>query len=119
MDNMKDFNKKKEELALDKNLAKKQHDKGKLTAEERIKLLVDEGSFTEIDEFVELRSTNFNLQDIEFTGGDKTTRNNYSMGLSYRDSKLGILSIRYDHIIYGTSVDYNDSIFNAKYQYNF
>jgi len=60
---IKEFNKKKEELALDKALVKKQHSKGKLTAEERIKLLLDDGSFTELDEFVELRSGNFNLQE--------------------------------------------------------
>ena len=60
---IKEFNKKKEALALDKELIKKQHSKGKLTAEERIKLLLDDGSFTEIDEFVELKSHDFNLQD--------------------------------------------------------
>lgn len=60
---IKEFHKKKEELAIDKGLVKKQHEKGKLTAEERIKLLLDDGSFTEIDEFVELRSHNFDLQE--------------------------------------------------------
>lgn len=59
----KEFNDKKEALALDKNLIKTQHDKGKLTAEERIKLLLDEGSFTELDEFIELKSHDFNLQE--------------------------------------------------------
>jgi acetyl-CoA carboxylase carboxyltransferase component len=60
---LNEFNKKKEELNVDKDLIKKQHSKGKLTAEERIKLLMDEGSFTEIDAFVELKSHDFNLQD--------------------------------------------------------
>jgi acetyl-CoA carboxylase carboxyltransferase component len=60
---IKKFNKKKQDLALDKDLIKKQHSKGKLTAEERIKLLLDENSFTEIDEFVELKSHDFNLQE--------------------------------------------------------
>ncbi len=60
---LKEFNKKKEALKVDKELIKKQHAKGKLTAEERIKLLLDEDSFTEIDEFVELKSHDFNLQD--------------------------------------------------------
>ncbi|MBU0627956.1 MAG: methylmalonyl-CoA carboxyltransferase [Nanoarchaeota archaeon] len=59
---MKEFNKKKEEIELDKELVKKQHEKGKLTAEERLALLLDEGSFTEIDEFVELKSHDFELQ---------------------------------------------------------
>jgi propionyl-CoA carboxylase beta chain len=39
----------------------KQHAKGKLTARERIGLLLDEGSFTELDEFARHRSTNFGL----------------------------------------------------------
>src|SRR5436190_1231388 len=40
----------------------KQHAKGKLTARERIDLLLDEGSFTELDEFARHRSTNFGLE---------------------------------------------------------
>ncbi|MFG2128009.1 acyl-CoA carboxylase subunit beta [Streptomyces sp. NPDC048751] len=39
----------------------KQHAKGKLTARERIELLLDEGSFVELDEFARHRSTNFGL----------------------------------------------------------
>lgn len=39
----------------------KQHAKGKLTARERIDLLLDEGSFVELDEFARHRSTNFGL----------------------------------------------------------
>ncbi|MCX4764603.1 acyl-CoA carboxylase subunit beta [Streptomyces sp. NBC_01275] len=41
----------------------KQHAKGKLTARERIDLLLDEGSFVELDEFARHRSTNFGLAD--------------------------------------------------------
>ncbi|MEU5208108.1 acyl-CoA carboxylase subunit beta [Streptomyces sp. NPDC020742] len=40
----------------------KQHAKGKLTARERIDLLLDEGSFVELDEFARHRSTNFGLE---------------------------------------------------------
>jgi propionyl-CoA carboxylase beta chain len=40
----------------------KQHAKGKLTARERIRLLLDEGSFVEIDEFARHRSTNFGME---------------------------------------------------------
>jgi propionyl-CoA carboxylase beta chain len=39
-----------------------QHAKGKLTARERIELLLDEGSFVELDEFARHRSTNFGLE---------------------------------------------------------
>jgi len=37
----------------------RQHDKGKLTARERVALLLDEGSFEETDMFVEHRSHDF------------------------------------------------------------
>ncbi|SFB87556.1 acyl-CoA carboxylase subunit beta [Streptomyces aidingensis] len=40
----------------------KQHAKGKLTARERVALLLDEGSFTELDEFARHRSTNFGIE---------------------------------------------------------
>ncbi|MEV0275600.1 acyl-CoA carboxylase subunit beta [Streptomyces sp. NPDC050610] len=40
----------------------KQHAKGKLTARERIELLLDEGSFIELDEFARHRSTNFGIE---------------------------------------------------------
>ena len=47
---------------------KSQHDKGKLTARERITLLVDEGSFEEIDMFVKHRSSDFGLEEQRFLG---------------------------------------------------
>ncbi len=37
----------------------KQHEKGKMTARERLELLFDEGSFIELDQFVKHRCTNF------------------------------------------------------------
>ncbi|MGW5119253.1 acyl-CoA carboxylase subunit beta [Streptomyces noursei] len=40
----------------------KQHAKGKLTARERIDLLLDDGSFVELDEFARHRSTNFGIE---------------------------------------------------------
>jgi propionyl-CoA carboxylase beta chain len=40
----------------------KQHAKGKMTARERIENLLDEGSFTELDEFARHRSTAFGLE---------------------------------------------------------
>ncbi|MFG1955886.1 carboxyl transferase domain-containing protein, partial [Micromonospora sp. NPDC048830] len=39
----------------------KQHARGKKTARERIEMLLDEGSFVELDEFARHRSTNFGL----------------------------------------------------------
>ncbi len=43
-----------------------QHAKGKLTARERIELILDEGSFEEFDMFVTHRCTNFGLEKIKF-----------------------------------------------------
>ncbi|MFD9252737.1 carboxyl transferase domain-containing protein, partial [Streptomyces bottropensis] len=40
----------------------KQHAKGKLTARERIELLLDEDSFVEFDEFARHRSTDFGME---------------------------------------------------------
>ena len=45
-----------------------QHKKGKLTARERIELLVDENSFEEFDMFVTHRSTQFGLEKQKFLG---------------------------------------------------
>ncbi|MBN1115079.1 MAG: acyl-CoA carboxylase subunit beta [Oligoflexia bacterium] len=44
-----------------KNAADKQHKKGKLTARERINLLCDKGTFTEINGWVKTRFTDFDL----------------------------------------------------------
>ena len=41
---------------------KKQHDAGKLTARERIDLLLDPGSFVELDRFVTHRCTDFSCR---------------------------------------------------------
>jgi propionyl-CoA carboxylase beta chain len=41
----------------------KQHSRGKKTARERIDLLLDPGSFTELDELARHRSTNFGMRD--------------------------------------------------------
>ena len=42
----------------------KQHEKGKLTARERIRKLVDPGSFVELDAFVTHRSTDFGMDQV-------------------------------------------------------
>jgi propionyl-CoA carboxylase beta chain len=47
---------------------KAQHDKGKLSARERLELLLDEGSFVELDRFVVHRSTDFGLEAQKFYG---------------------------------------------------
>src|SRR5437588_816322 len=47
---------------------KAQHEKGKLSARERLELLLDEGSFVELDRFVLHRSTDFGLDAQKFYG---------------------------------------------------
>ena len=51
----------------------KQHDQGKLTARERIALLLDEGSFEEFDMFVTHRCQNFDMQKKSFLGDGVVT----------------------------------------------
>lgn len=46
----------------------KQHAKGKLTARERIELLVDPGTFVELNPFIQHRSTNFGLDKVKGPG---------------------------------------------------
>ncbi|MFP4065433.1 MAG: acyl-CoA carboxylase subunit beta [Bacteroidales bacterium] len=69
------FEEKIQELLKKRELAKlgggqkridTQHQKGKLTARERIDLLLDEGSFEEFDMFVTHRCTEFGLEDKHF-----------------------------------------------------
>ena len=45
-----------------------QHDRGKLTARERVAALLDEGSFAELDSFVTHRATEFGLADQKILG---------------------------------------------------
>ncbi|OIP96006.1 methylmalonyl-CoA carboxyltransferase [Candidatus Wirthbacteria bacterium CG2_30_54_11] len=61
---------KKRRVALsDSKRTESQHEKGRLTARERILMLVDKESFVELDPYVQLRSHNFNLQEKK-TDGD-------------------------------------------------
>ena len=50
-----------------------QHAKGKLTARERINLLLDEGSFEEYDMFVRHRCSNFGMEKTQFDGDGVVT----------------------------------------------
>jgi len=51
----------------------KQHDRGKLTARERIDVLLDEGSFVETDAFAVHRATGFGLEDKRILGDGVVT----------------------------------------------
>ncbi len=50
-----------------------QHKKGKLTARERLDLLLDEDSFVELDRFVTHRATDFGLADQRYLGDGVVT----------------------------------------------
>src|SRR5215470_6947016 len=52
---------------------KAQHARGKLTARERIELLLDEGSFEEFDMFVEHRNTDFGMEKSKIPGDGVVT----------------------------------------------
>ena len=50
-----------------------QHAKGKLTARERLEVLLDEGTFEEWDMFVEHRCADFDMQDTKIPGDGVVT----------------------------------------------
>jgi len=51
----------------------RQHKKGRLTARERIDLLMDKGSFREVDAFVQHRTSDFGLDEQKFMGDSVVT----------------------------------------------
>ena len=67
---MKSLQEKKEKILAGggEKRIKAQHERGKLTARERVSLLLDEGSFNELDLFVEHRCTNFDMAGKEVPG---------------------------------------------------
>ncbi len=77
------MSKEKFQLLKDKNLLAEegggrkridaQHQKGKLTARERIDLLLDKGTFQEIGKFVQHRSTDFGLEEQKMLGDGVVT----------------------------------------------
>jgi len=67
IDNLKE-KKGKAKLGGGQDKINAQHAKGKLSARERIELLVDENSFEEIDMFVEHRATDFGLNNQHYPG---------------------------------------------------
>lgn len=69
------FKKKREEALLGGGQERiaKQHKLGKLTARERIEVLLDTNSFEEFGIFMEHRCTNFNMQNKKFLGDGVVT----------------------------------------------
>ncbi len=68
--------KRREQLAFQaggEDRIQKQHQGGKLTARERIDLLLDSGSFVEMDKFVTHRCTDFGMESHKFLGDGVVT----------------------------------------------
>src|SRR5437868_6654101 len=61
------------ELGGGADRVKTQHDKGKMTARERVDALLDPGSFVELDRFVTHRATDFGLADQVYLGDGVVT----------------------------------------------
>ena len=74
-----------------------QHQKGKLTARERLALLLDEGSFEEFDMFVQHRCTNFGMDKIKYDGDGVVT------GMGTIDGRLVYVSAQ-DFTVTGGSM---------------
>src|SRR5262245_32001214 len=75
----------------------KQHEEGKLTARERIDLLLDEGTFVETDRFVVHRSLDFGMQDQQIPGDGFVT------GYGRIDGRLVFLFAQ-DFTVFGGSL---------------
>ncbi|MEM7008717.1 MAG: acyl-CoA carboxylase subunit beta [Thermodesulfobacteriota bacterium] len=64
---------KEAELGGGESRIKRQHDSGKLTARERIDLLLDKNTFVELDKFVVHRCNDFGMGDKKFLGDGVVT----------------------------------------------
>ena len=74
-----------------------QHQKGKLTARERLALLLDKGSFEEFDMFVQHRCTNFGMEKSRYDGDGVVT------GMGTIDGRLVYVSAQ-DFTVSGGSM---------------
>ena len=80
----------------------KQHEKGKYTARERLAMLLDEGSFEEMDMFVEHRCTNFGMEKKHYPGDGVVTGCGTIEGLSLISFCTGLY--RYCRFTVGNNV---------------
>ena len=76
---------------------KSQHDKGKLTARERVEILLDKDSFEEIDVFVQHRSKEFGLEKQKYLGDGVLT------GWGYIDGRQ-VFVFAQDFTVFGGSL---------------
>lgn len=75
----------------------RQHKAGKLTARERIDLLLDKGSFVELDKFVTHRCTDFGMENQKIPGDGVIT------GYGYIDGRL-VFVFSQDFTVFGGSL---------------
>ena len=75
----------------------KQHESGKLTARERIEILLDEGSFVEFDRFIVHRSTDFDMDKKKILGDGVVT------GFGEIDKRL-VFVFSHDFTVFGGSL---------------
>ena len=65
--------KREAELGGGEDRIEAQHDRGKMTAHERVEYFLDEGTFNEVDTLREHRSTNFDMDEREMPGDGVVT----------------------------------------------
>ena len=75
----------------------KQHTMGKMTARERIEVLLDKGTFNELDKFVNHRCTNFGMEKKQIPGDGMVT------GYGKIDGRL-VFVYAYDFTAHGGSL---------------
>src|ERR1700712_1925490 len=85
------------ELGGGEKRLKAQHAKGKLSARERLDVLLDEGSFVELDRFVVHRSHDFGLEQQKFYGDGVVT------GYGRIDGRL-VFGFSQDFTVFGGSL---------------
>lgn len=79
----------------------KQHDQGKLTARERIEILLDKGTFVEVDGFIESRIDDFDLDKRRVPGDGVVT------GYGEMDGRLVFVASEDFTVIGGTLGEYH------------
>ena len=72
INNLEELNRKAEKGGGDARI-EKQHSVGKLTARERIDLLLEKGSFIELDKLATHRCTDFGMEKQKFAGDGVVT----------------------------------------------
>lgn len=105
----KELEKRREEALLGggQERIEKQHKDGKLTARERIDLLLDNGTFVELDRFVTHRCVDFEMEKKKFWGDGVVT------GYGKIDGRL-VFVFSQDFTVFGAPWEWLSQIRSAK-----